>query len=70
MGSHAPFAVPLPRPSSAVGMQKMRTRIANTRAVTLLLGALPFAMLASILVEVIASSRDMEEEIAAMKTRK
>ena len=48
----------------------MRMMIANTRAVTLLLGALPFAMSLSIFVAVIASSRDMEEEIAAMKTRK
>ena len=42
----------------------------KTRAVTLLLGALPFATSMSIFVEVIASSRDMEEETAAMKTRK
>ena len=39
-------------------------------AAFLRLGALPFSTFASIFAEEIASSRDMEEEIAAMKTRK
>ena len=65
----APFARPLPRPSRQVGRQNTKMMTAAMIAYFLRPGALPSATFWSTLKEVMTSSRDMEEEIAAMNTR-
>ena len=65
----APPFTPEPRPSSAVGRQNTKIRIAVMIAYFLRPGALPFSTFWSTLKEVMTSSREKEEEIAAMKTR-
>ena len=65
----APPLVPAPRPSRQVGRQNTKMMQAAKIAYFLRPGALPCSIFWSTLKEVMTSSRDMEEEIAAMKTR-